>query len=178
MKSDFKAKFLQHMIEKKQDKGFTLIELLVVIIIIGILSAIALPSFLNQANKAKESESKQYIGSMNRSQQAYYLEKNTFGSDVSLLGLGVKTSTTNYTYTINGTGASSVVNTSYSNNTNTIRSHIGGVGTGFTNATSGEATTLAALCQQVKPATTDSSKVSFSTNGPSCDGTVYQDLGK
>jgi type II secretory pathway pseudopilin PulG len=32
---------------------------LVVIIIIGILSAIALPAFLNQANKAKQSEAKQ-----------------------------------------------------------------------------------------------------------------------
>lgn len=38
------------------ENGFTLIELLVVIVIIGILSAIAIPNFLNQRSKAKSSE--------------------------------------------------------------------------------------------------------------------------
>lgn len=101
MKTEFKAKFLQHVAKKRKEEGFTLIELLVVIIIIGILSAIALPSFLNQANKAKQSEAKQYLASINKGQQAYYAETGNFITqiaDIGDLGLGIKTSTGNYTY--------------------------------------------------------------------------------
>lgn len=110
MKTELKAKFLQHISQKKKDGGFTLIELLVVIIIIGILSAIALPSFLNQANKAKQSEAKQYIASINKGQQAYYVENSDFSSSIQALGIGIRTATQNYTYDVdvqdvNGEGA-------------------------------------------------------------------------
>jgi len=108
MKTEFKAKFLQHVAKKRKEEGFTLIELLVVIIIIGILSAIALPSFLNQANKAKQSEAKQYIASINKGQQAYYVEEGKFiiaMADIDQLGLGIKTATSSYTYEIGGVEA-------------------------------------------------------------------------
>ncbi|MEZ2250809.1 type IV pilin-like G/H family protein [Microcoleus sp.] len=100
MKTEFKAKFLQHINKRRQDQGFTLIELLVVIIIIGILSAIALPSFLSQANKAKQTEGKQYASSVNKAQQAFYAENSKFTDQMTSLGIGLKTSTTNYTYNL------------------------------------------------------------------------------
>jgi len=70
------------------------------VVLIGILSAIALPSFLNQANKARESEGRTYIGSLNRAQQAYYLENKAFSTSLEPLGLGISAETESYTYQV------------------------------------------------------------------------------
>jgi len=45
--------------------GFTMIELIFVIVIIGILSAVALPKFLGVATQAKVAKVKSYVGTLN-----------------------------------------------------------------------------------------------------------------
>lgn len=140
MKTELKVKFLQHLTQKKKDEGFTLIELLVVIIIIGILSAIALPSFLNQAAKAKQSEAKQTVGAVNRAQQSHRIENATFATSVEALGIGVPTTTTNYEYKATGVVTNSVVS-AVALDPGSLKSYAGGV----TVLTSGA--TAAAACQ-------------------------------
>jgi type IV pilus assembly protein PilA len=53
------------------EQGFTLIELLVVILIIGILAAIAIPSFLNQTSKAKDASAKELARSAQTAAETY-----------------------------------------------------------------------------------------------------------
>lgn len=105
MKTNLKYRLLDYINQKKKNEGFTLVELLVVIIIIGILSSIALPTFLNQANRARESEAKTYVSTVNRAQQSYRLQNQTYTGDIDDLDVGLETDTENYDYTLGDTDA-------------------------------------------------------------------------
>jgi type IV pilus assembly protein PilA len=67
--------------------GFTLIELLVVILIIGILAAIAIPSFLSQKSKATDSSAKELARTAETTAETYATDHNGSYAGLSLLAL-------------------------------------------------------------------------------------------
>ncbi|PMB03250.1 general secretion pathway protein GspG, partial [Fischerella thermalis CCMEE 5196] len=165
LKPELQAKFLQHLNnrKKKNDEGFTLIELLVVVIIIGVLAAIALPSLLGQVNKAKQSEARNYVGTVNRSQQAYYLEYQKFATELSELQVGIKSQSENYKYKIFGGGTADAQFKAEANK-NALKSYYGLVGTTVGDSATSEALTLAIACESPVPTTSVDTITAFSTD--------------
>ena len=92
----------------KTNDGFTLIELLVAIVILAILTAIALPSFLGLASKGNQAEGQQYTNDIATAEQRYYPANHgqfvTETQNLGALGVGLNLtksnnwSTSNYSY--------------------------------------------------------------------------------
>ena len=93
---------------------------------IGILSAIALPSVLSLAAKAKQVEAKTYISAINRAQQMYYQENAGFTTSLTDLAIGSKNKTENYNYAITiNTGRSVVTHNAVAVDSSSVKSYTG-----------------------------------------------------
>jgi len=68
----------------KDEGGFTLIELLVVILIIGILAAIAIPSFLSQKSKATDSSAKELARTAQTTAETYATDHGGFYTGMTI----------------------------------------------------------------------------------------------
>jgi len=135
-------------------KGYGCLSLsLFSLIFFGIILEIVLPSFLVMANNAKQTEGKQYISLMNRAQQAKFAENGVLSTSIEALGLGIKTDTTNYKYSIRATKTAAF--SSAVAKGNTIKNYFGGV---FLvpakeldpNADRDEMTTMSILCEEAE----------------------------
>lgn len=180
MKAQLTAKYLQFLTKKNknQNAGFTLIELLVVIIIIGVLSAVALPSFLNQAAKARGAEAKSNVGAINRAQQGYWLQQESFTGNIPDLGLSIPSTSQNFRYAAvpgsTGDIITSVANQGISLKPD-IKSYTGGTYY-IAGAAGAPGTTEVILCEANNPgaaaAASPTAVPSTAANADSCDGTT------
>ena len=62
----------------KRTSGFTLIELMVTVAVVGILAAIAYPSYTNQVKKARRSEAQQLLLGASNKEEQYLLEMRQY----------------------------------------------------------------------------------------------------
>lgn len=62
----------------RKEQGFTLVELMVVVVIIGVLSAIAMPKFSAMISKAKTSEAKQILNQIITLEVAYHYQNSNY----------------------------------------------------------------------------------------------------
>ncbi len=80
------------MKNKNSNLGFTLIEMLVVVLIIGILSAIALPKYQLATDKAKYTQAMGFLTAINLAQQRYQLAKGTITTNFYNLDIDIPSS--------------------------------------------------------------------------------------
>lgn len=101
------------------------------------------PTAMSQGNQAGQSEGRTYVGSMNRAQQAFYLENNKFATSIDQLGLGIKPESDSYSLKIENSAADQVVMTATAKKPE-LKSYTGVVAVDTVN---GQATTISYLCE-------------------------------
>lgn len=83
-------------------RGFSLIELMIAVAIVGILVAIAVPSYQDHLRKGRRAEAQAFLTQVVQRQQQYLLDARTYATSLAELNMVAPTSVTQH-YTINVT---------------------------------------------------------------------------
>ena len=99
------------------EKGFTLVELMIVIVIVGILSAVALPNFLSQTERAKGTEATSKLSGLLKEAHAEYQLAGTESAAVTAMTTSITNANAGsiFTYAITA-GTGEITGTATANN--------------------------------------------------------------
>lgn len=70
-----------------RQSGFTLIELMIAVVVIGILAAIAIPSYNDYVRKARRADGKAALMALQLAQEKYRANQTTYASTVAAVGV-------------------------------------------------------------------------------------------
>ena len=90
----------------RMQRGFTLIELMVVVAILGIIAAVAWPSYLEHLKAGRRGEATSGIGKMQLLQERWRAEHTSYGDDADLATLDTLPTSSYYDFDVTGPTAS------------------------------------------------------------------------
>lgn len=73
-------------LSRDRERGITLIELMIVVVIVAVLGAIAFPSYRQYSIRTQRTEAKSALLEIAANQERWYLEENTYSSNLANLG--------------------------------------------------------------------------------------------
>lgn len=85
---------------KSQTRGFTLIELMIAVAILGIIAAIAYPSYLDQVRKSRRSDAQSALLQAANRQERFFTTQYSYADAAAALGMPTETENEAYTLAV------------------------------------------------------------------------------
>lgn len=87
-------------ISSRSQKGITLLELMIVVVIVGILAAVAYPSYREQVRRSNRSEGRTMLQNAAAVQERFFSNRNTYATLAELVAQGIPATSENGYYTL------------------------------------------------------------------------------